>query len=434
MLPPSHARCSLYVSCKAYYQVTGPTMNPNGAKDAIKSIDAINLESIGRGSGGGDAENERRQTISAAYRLLARLETPFEQMWKYTATLNTMAALQALIELGLWQGWKKDAELEPEKSLDDLLKLCQYPCDKELLRRLLRIMSAAHLIEQVGPDRYRPTLTSLALGDEKDVVAHTAMVTGAQYTASAMNLPKFLAKTQYQQPLDPKNTNFMEANADRLPLFAFLQTDPSAQAHFVCAMKGLSQRKRPWTEFYDTKVLVDGHDATRPLLVDIGGGHGLDVARMLERHGDDDGAPLGDLVLQDLPDVVALAKEKVVSDRIKVMAHDFFQPQPLKGARAYLLRSVLHDWNDEKAHDILGMTAAAMERGYSKLLICDTVLPATGASLDLASADIMMMHLHSARERSEDEWRRLLERAGLKVVKMWRDVSTTDTVIEAVLV
>ncbi|KAK4217301.1 S-adenosyl-L-methionine-dependent methyltransferase [Rhypophila decipiens] len=410
-------------------------MNPNGATDAIKSIDAINLESIGR-----DAENERRQTIAAAYRLLARLETPFEQMWKYTATLNTMAALQTLIDLGLWQGWKEDhVDSEPEKSLDDLLKCCRHPCDKELLRRLLRIMSAACLIEQVGPDRHRPTLTSLALGDEKDVVAHTAMVTGAQYTASAMNLPKFLAETQYQQPLDPKNTNFMDANADRLPLFAFLQTDPSAQAHFVCAMKGLSQRKRPWTELYDTKVLVDGHDATRPLLVDIGGGHGLDVTRMLERHcctGDDGDPLLGDLVLQDLPDVVALAKEKVVSDRIKVMAHDFFQPQPLKGARAYLLRSVLHDWNDEKAHDILRMTAAAMERGYSKLLVCDTVLPATGASLDLASADIMMMHLHSARERPEDEWRRLLERAGLTVVKMWCDVSTTstDTVIEAELV
>ncbi|OIW29209.1 S-adenosyl-L-methionine-dependent methyltransferase [Coniochaeta ligniaria NRRL 30616] len=410
-------------------------MSPNTVPEAIKTLNGLSLKSID------SDENGRRQVIEATYRLLARLETPFEQTWKFTTTINTMAALQTLIGLGLWQGWKREADNgEKDKSLEELLRLCQRPCDKELLRRLLRIICAAGFVEELGSDRYRPTRTSLALGDVKEPIAHTAMVAGAQYTASAMNLPNFLAKTQYKEPMDAQDTNFMDTNPDRLGLFAFLQTDRDSQAHFMGAMRGLSRRKRPWTDYYDTSALVDDHDAGKPLLVDVGGGHGLDVLRMLERHSgiDNEVVPLGELVLQDLPEVVALAREKLEAgdnlNKVKVMAHDFFEPQPLAGARAYLMRSVLHDWNDEKAGLILRATAAAMERGYSRLLICDAVLPATGASLDQASADIMMMHLHSARERSEGQWRRLLKGAGLEVVNVWRDVSSsTDAVIEAEL-
>lgn len=146
-------------------------MSPNTVPEVIKSLDGLSLSYTD------SDEDGRKQVIAAAYRLLARYETPFEQTWKFTTAINTAAALQALIGLGLWKGWKMEADNgENDKSLEELLKVCQHPCDKQLLRRLLRLICAAGFVEEVGEDRYRPTRTSLALGDASEPIVHTAMV------------------------------------------------------------------------------------------------------------------------------------------------------------------------------------------------------------------------------------------------------------------
>lgn len=87
----------------------------------------------------------------------------------------------------------------------------------------------------------------------------------------------------------------------------------------------------------------------------------------------------GRLVLQEIPDVINAAeslgvgKESGNGSRIELQEHDFFTPQPIKGARAYFMRSVLHDWPDEQCRTILGHVKDAMEPGYSKILINDCV-------------------------------------------------------------
>lgn len=97
------------------------------------------------------------------------------------------------------------------------------------------------------------------------------------------------------------------------------------------------------------------------------------------------------------------------------------------------MKSVLHDWNDENALRILSHTSEAMNKGYSKLLLSDTVIPMTGADLAASSADITLMHAHSAKERTERDWVKLLGQAGLTVMKIWRDRATAHCVIEAEL-
>lgn len=72
-----------------------------------------------------------------------------------------------------------------------------------------------------------------------------------------------------------------------------------------------------------------------------------------------------------------------------------------------------------------------MKRGYSKLLINDIVLPDTGATRFATISDINMLALLAAMERSEAQWRKLLEQAGLKVIKVWQ--GTPESVIEAEL-
>lgn len=73
-----------------------------------------------------------------------------------------------------------------------------------------------------------------------------------------------------------------------------------------------------------------------------------------------------------------------------------------------------------------------MERGYSKMLINDWVLPDKGASFQAAMMDMNMMANLAGKERTESQWKSLLDQAGLLVVEIWGS-SDEERVIEAVL-
>lgn len=74
-----------------------------------------------------------------------------------------------------------------------------------------------------------------------------------------------------------------------------------------------------------------------------------------------------------------------------------------------------------------------MRKGYSRLLICDVVLPAVGATTVQAALDVAMMALVSAQERTEGMWNSLITEAGFKVIKWWKDPRGYETLIEAEL-
>ena len=92
---------------------------------------------------------------------------------------------------------------------------------------------------------------------------------------------------------------------------------------------------------------------------------------------------------------------------------------------------ILHDWPSDKCIQILQNTASAMEAGHSKLIINDIVLPDQGATRFATQSDLNMLALLGAMERSESQWRQLLESAGLELVKIWP--GTPESVIEAEL-
>ena len=127
--------------------------------------------------------------------------------------------------------------------------------------------------------------------------------------------------------------------------------------------------------------------------------------------------------------------EKVVQENppqgVECMAYDFFTPQPVKGARAYYFRNICHDWSDGHCERFLSNTAEAMEKGYSRLLIDDYVLPDTGAPVRGSSMDFLMMMYCSGIERSRRQWEVLLGKCGLEIVKIWGARRDYEQVIEA---
>lgn len=172
------------------------------------------------------------------------------------------------------------------------------------------------------------------------------------------------------------------------------------------------------------------------LLVDVGGGLGHDLRALREKHP---GLP-GRLVLQDRAEVIhqpSTTTEAAAGDgtaaAFEAMAHDFFTPQPVRGARAYYLHSVLHDWGDDDCVKILAALRPAMRAGYSTVLINELVVPSQKAEWPVTSMDHLMLVLGAMRERTEAEWRGILKRAGLKVLKIHSVEMGSESLIEAEL-
>ncbi|KAI0400709.1 O-methyltransferase-domain-containing protein [Xylaria palmicola] len=199
------------------------------------------------------------------------------------------------------------------------------------------------------------------------------------------------------------------------------------------------QLHRPsWVDMYPVQErLVAGlhqdlaSDASA--LVDVGGGTG----QILQDFRVTIPEYRGRLVLQELPEVIEAAKARGVGTgddtRIELQAHDFFTPQPICGARAYFLRSVMHDWSDDKCRQILGHLKAAMTPGYSRILISDCVLANERAAWQHLSLDLFMMALASSKERTEQEWHDLINSCGLKISGIYNKGQGNEGLIEVVL-
>ena len=97
------------------------------------------------------------------------------------------------------------------------------------------------------------------------------------------------------------------------------------------------------------------------------------------------------------------------------------------------MHSVLHDWSDDESRKILRQLIPAMEKGYSKILINENIVPNIGACWKTTALDFVMMALAASAERTEAQWRALLESVGLKVTGIWTVGWGTESLIEAVL-
>lgn len=113
----------------------------------------------------------------------------------------------------------------------------------------------------------------------------------------------------------------------------------------------------------------------------------------------------------------------------KAMAHDFFRPQPIKGARIYLLLAVLHNWEDAECRIILRNLAEAMKPGYSRLLISGMLVPEVNAGGLTAELDMQMWLLQHSRQRTKREIEEPIDATGLELVKIWEN-GDRESIIE----
>ncbi|KAI9925332.1 hypothetical protein ASPWEDRAFT_62821 [Aspergillus wentii DTO 134E9] len=363
--------------------------------------------------------SNRQELLDAVQSLFYALETPREVITRHTfATSTTYAAIETCIKLGVFVHLSQD---DKPKSVEELAKATN--CDALLLTRLLQHLVANGAVNQVGPTLYCRTALTIALTEDKYSDTYPMMT--RSLTAGIRALPAHLHDNNYINPTSYTDSAHERGYNTSLTFWEALKRDPLIAKQFSNHMAMYGVGRPSWMDvgFYPVQRLLDGvkHDDT--LLVDVGGSIGHDILEFQRKWPN---AP-GRLVLQDLDAV--LSKIDSIHPRIEVMPHDFFTPQPVKGARAYYLHSVLHDWPDAQCHQILANIIPAMKRGYSKILINEHVIPDVGAHWEATSLDLIMMSIGST-ERTEKDWRRLLEGAGLRIVRIWSVQRGVESLIE----
>jgi hypothetical protein len=243
-------------------------------------------------------------------------------------------------------------------------------------------------------------------------------------------LREFFKETGYKNPTDKDKSLFKKAAATDLHYFEWLFVPGNEEQSdaFLNHMK-FKTMARKWNETVPVNQII-GNDCkpSDVLLVDVGGSTGQDILGFHKAHPKIPGR----LILQDLPATIQTINAEELRP-VEPMSHDFFTPQPVKGAKAYYLKMVLHDWPDAQGRDILSNLKPALIPGHSKVLINEIVIPDKGADWFATSVDMLMMVTHSAQERREKHWKALVESAGLKITKIWKCGEAPERLIEVEL-
>ncbi|KAL9617310.1 MAG: hypothetical protein Q9160_007890 [Pyrenula sp. 1 TL-2023] len=370
-------------------------------------------------------ESTRAQALHICQLLKSSLEQP-EKIALETALLPTYTmCTRTAIHLGIFQilsernGPMKLTELATQSQADHLL-----------LARTLRMLDSMGAVKQISEEVYEATPVTKALGTPSMQAIHKHI--GEQAGPSMSKFPQWLSEKGAKCPSDPRDGLLQFAFGTHLEAFEYWHSDPVTLSTFNTAMDAVNGAQLNWLTWFPVREQVfDGMklDEDSVALVDVGGGRG----QQLELFRKKCSSSPGRLILEELPAVVDDITQPL-NPAIEIVKYDFFQQiQPVSGARAYFFSGVFHDWHDESCLKILRNTAAAMTKGYSKILICDMVLPETGCSFFQAALDITMMALHAGMERSKSQWTALLDQAGLKVVKFWMPPGEGRGIVEAVL-
>lgn len=287
----------------------------------------------------------------------------------------------------------------------DLLKDGSRPCAEIAAKigasedgayRLLRALAGINLLSE--SDNRSFALTDLGKYLRSDV------------TSSVSGYAQFLGHDLTWRPwgrlLDSVKTG--KAAFDSVfgkPVFDYVAAEPEAAAILNLGMTSIS--------LIETSAIVDSYDFTGiEKLVDVAGGHGYLLASILKANPGMQG------VLFEMPHALEgaqkLLTEQGVRSRCEIVGGDFFAAVP-PGGDAYILKHIVHDWDDDRSIRILRKCHGAVKRG-GKILLAEVVIGSGAESQFARLLDLEMLVLTpGGRERTREEFQKLYEASGFKL-------------------
>ena len=283
--------------------------------------------------------------------------------------------------------------------------------NEDALYRVMRAIASLGVFREVSPRTFANTPLSEILRSDIPNSFRDAIL----FTSGPLHMRIY---TELQHSVETGKTAFQKT-AGMEPFEFFRQNDEDNRI-FNAAMTSISsQMTTPAIAAYDF-----GESGT---LADVGGGHGALLTLILQKHPGLRG------IVYDLPHVVEGAKPRIdslgVASRCETVGGDFFESAP--AADSYVMKSVIHDWDDARAITILKNCAKAMRNPNGKVLLVELLIT-PGNEPDMAKwIDIEMLAMAGGRERTEAEFAELFSKAGLRLSRVVRAASPF-CVIEAV--
>jgi len=336
-------------------------------------------------------------------RLYFKMVPPGVAVFEKATSIWMSKALEVACELNL-----ADMIGDGEMSIDELAR--QSDSDPVALYRMMRLMAGECVFKETGDRVFANTPMSKALMEGNDSMKHMVMQHLSEVNFNLINGMEKSVRTG-------KNAAVDELGMD---VFTFLKTHPEKNELYNKAMSDTSR-------ILGTALLSAYHFKNIKTLVDLGGGEGTLLFQILRRYCNMKG------IVFDFPHVVDAARETArrfgVENRIQVESGNFFERIP--SGDAYLLKNVLHIFDDQTSLKLLKNIYKSMPV-KGKVLIVEAVIksdnkPALGKILDLQ----MLIGTETGRERTEQEYKALVEAAGFKFIKAIHTVSPFG-IIEAI--
>lgn len=279
------------------------------------------------------------------------------------------------------------------------------------LYRLLRALSSAGIVSESQDRRFALTpVGGMLRSDVPGSMRAWVIFSGEAFYLQAWQ--ELLYSIQTGKPAWDK--------IHGMAFFDYLRQHSEAALPFDEAMTGFSHG--------EAQAVVSAFDfSCFRTVVDVGGGHGTLLTTILKANPQLHG------VLFDQPQVVEGARSRVTSEglmhRCDIVAGDFFQSIPC-GGDAYILKYIIHDWDEEHGLTILKNCRQAMT-DEARLLVVETVIPSPGEPHYAKYQDLEMLILLGGQERTVEEYAALFDRAQFKLARV---VNTQEylSIIEAI--
>ncbi|KAJ6006795.1 hypothetical protein N7451_004739 [Penicillium sp. IBT 35674x] len=373
----------------------------------IKSIDLVTS------SGNLEAADPQQlaQLSQACDRLKNQCESPLDKTLKLLYTCHQAITVRLAVDLKLFDAITQRASERGDGKVRVGQLSEDVKADPKLVGRIMRALVPLGILKQDAPDTFAPTRFTSAYVSSSWMSG--AVIFFTHLFLFVAQLPEYFKEKGWKNPDDHEDCPWNFVTGSKEGFFAYMASKPYYQNAFDTVMASPYRRdEKSWVDFFPVEEKLKAQSPSDVLLVDVGGGRGRDLVAFRERFPN---LP-GKLVLQDLSYVTETAD---LPAEIETQVHNFFDEQPVKGAKAYYLRTVLHDWPDKQAVAILSRLREAMAPD-SLLLINEKAMPETNIPWMAAIGDMTMMTAYSAAERTKNEWEILLNKAGMKLTGFWK--------------